>query len=172
MRNQTLFDQARSFAYRIAKQAPNQATLQAAIMEFACAQNERFEKPLTFADLRATAKSIATYSWKWRDRPFVKREPQSPELTRANRQKEIMLARAHRREQLLARVAAAAAKLGSRGVPITISSISRMTGISRRIVPQLLTEIQGDLNTYPFISEPHDLSDQVSEGCSGAAAGR
>jgi hypothetical protein len=155
----------------IAKRAPNQSALQAAVLEFACAQNERFEKPLAFAELRATAKSIAPFAWKLRDRFVVKREPQSPELTRANRQKGIAVARNRRREQLLARVAAAGEQLGSRGLPITISSIARMTGISRRVVPGLMTKI-GDLNTYPFISDTHDLSDQVIEGYSGAAAGR
>ena len=170
-RNQTVFYRARLFAYAIAKRAPNQSALQAAILEFVCTQNERFEKPLTFADLRATAKSIATFAWPLRDRFGVKKEPRSPELTRANRQKGIEIARARRRERLLLRVAAAEKSLESRELPITISSISRMTGISRRIVPGLMTEIGsriGDLNTYPFISDTHDLSDQVIE-YSGAA---
>ena len=167
-RNVTLFDRARFFAYRVVKRFNGQEALHCRVRRFCELDNKFFNPPLPMAEVRSVARSVASWTWRHRDRIIHKRDigvmglerlPAVMEATqRIKEVKERQRAGAQyvaqqKSEQAEAKIRAAIQELKTAGKMPTKSGVARLVRLSREQVSRRYSHLFGSdegvmLGTY------------------------
>lgn len=150
-RNCALFDTVRLWAYGHVGLCERFEQLLDDVELFAHDSNT-FSPPLPYADVKATARSIARFCWRWRKQLVAGSSRKSrramgfapiPASVNANERLEILRARqaesAHRTNVLRVdktreKIVAAIAHLQGRGIPTTITTVARVAQVARETI--------------------------------------
>lgn len=167
VRHDAMFDYLRVFGYGLAKDSPTYGALYETILSYGLKLNQQmFLPPLAKNDVRSIARAVARFCWRNRTRFSGRRRvPQDPTVTREHRRDGVARARDIRSNHLLARIRTAEAELASSGAAITISAVSRVSGIRRQTVAGFFGGYSINLTLRKNQREDFDVISGV--GCSG-----
>jgi len=142
-RNVTMFDKARFTAYRIVNNYPSHTAFHKAVFNECEKISYSFSVPLPYSEVKATAKSVAKWTWARRNQFQSRTEPNRGAYGCSRAEAGVITA-ARRKTATAVKIQQAIKQLSDAGQKPTPTAIAREVGIGRMTVYRWLEQYKTD----------------------------